>query len=160
MIIEVLEIIKNAPNITEEFNWAVPRGRNNSLSLRKINHINDGVIMCSVRLWFTAIYDIEDINIVIPCTNLANKIITAKTSSAFSMTIELKLNSHILKDFVQLFSKTSNIFKKPSCPMVSNVFGFVFRCIALLIWLNIRKDTFYELLIFRVLLFNSIYPYS
>lgn len=83
--------------------------------------------MSSIRLRFTAIYNIEDINIVIPCANLTNKIITAKTSSAFSITIELKLNSQILNDFVQLFSKTSKIFKNPSCPMVSNVFGLVFK---------------------------------
>lgn len=156
----MLKVVKNTANITEKFDWAVPRSRYDSFSLRKIDHINNGVVVSSIRLRFTAIYNIKDINIVIPCTNLTYQIITAKTSSAFSITIELKLNSQILNDFVQLFSKTSKIFKNPSCPIVSKVFGFVFRWIALLIWLNIYKYTFYELLIFKVLLFSSIYPYS
>ncbi len=156
----MLKVIEYASDITEKLDWAVPRSRNNGFSLRKIDHIDYRVIMSSIRLWFTAVNNVKDINIVVPCTNLTSKISTANTSSAFSITIELKLNSQILNDFVQLFSKTSNIFKNPSCPIVKSVFGFVFRWIARFIWLYIDKYTFYELLEFRVLLFRSIYPYS
>lgn len=156
----MLEVIEHTANITEEFDWAVPRSRNNCFPLGEINHINNRIIVSSIRLRFTAIYDIKDINIVVPCANLTSKRITANTSSGFNITIELRLNSQILKDLVQLLSKTSNIFKNPSCPIVSNVFGFVFRWIALLIWLNQRYSTFYAPLEFRVLWFSSIYPYS
>lgn len=70
--------------------------------------------MCRERLRFAAVDDVEDVDIVVPCANLNNENYTANTSSDFSITIELRLNSQILKDFVQFFSRTSNIFKNPS----------------------------------------------
>jgi hypothetical protein len=84
-------------------------------------------------LGFATIDDIKDVDVVVPGTDLNKAILTAKTSSDLSMTIELKLNSHILKDFVQFFSKTSKIFKKPSWPIVRRVLGLLLRCKALLI---------------------------
>ena len=70
--------------------------------------------MCRERLRFASVDDVEDVDIIIPGADLYKAIFTAKTSSDFSMTIALRLNSQILKDFVQFFSTTSNIFKNPS----------------------------------------------
>jgi hypothetical protein len=85
------------------------------------------------RLGFAAVNDVEQIDIVVPSSNLNNRIVTAKVSSFLSIAMQLRLNSHILNDLVQLFSKTSNILRKPSWLIVSNVFGLLRRCNALFI---------------------------
>ena len=90
-------------------------------------------------LRFAAVNDVEYVDIVIPCPDLDRGMLTANTSSDLSMTMELRLNSQILNDLVQFFYTTSNIFRKPSCPIVSRVLGLLFRCRARFIWLNIPK---------------------
>jgi hypothetical protein len=65
-------------------------------------------------LRLATVNNVKYINIVIPCTNLHKLMLTAKTSSDLSMTIELRLNSQILNDLVQFFYTTSNILRKPS----------------------------------------------
>lgn len=66
------------------------------------------------RLGFAPVNDVEQIDVVVPGANLDNKSDTAKVSSFFSMAMQLKLNSQILNDLVQLLSRTSNILRKPS----------------------------------------------
>jgi hypothetical protein len=114
VVVEVLLVVQHVSHIPEHLDGAVPGGRNDGLALGHVEDVDDGVVVGGEGLRLAAVHDVEDVNVVVPGSDLNEGRVTAKTSSDLSITIELRLNSQILKDFVQLLSITSNIFKKPS----------------------------------------------
>lgn len=71
MIIEVFLIVNDTANITEHFDWTVPRSSDDSFAVSHVDQINDGVVMCWEGLGFASVYDVEEVDVIVPWANLS-----------------------------------------------------------------------------------------